>query len=182
MPLEQPQEQEEPRKSRQSETYKHYPPDAMHIVAHFIFFYPTSSLPSYFEQGGDESLLEFPPVQADYEEFMADSSEKRAQDSRAIAEKEGSVAQLEAELQEAKDAKKAEEKELLATQEYLQNLHGECDWLMENYDLRKSARLEESEALKRAKAVLSGADFTALVQLREATTHLRMYYVQEFLC
>merc|ERR1719473_661692 len=98
--------------------------------------------------------------QADYEKFMADSAEKRAQDSKAIAEKEGTVAQLEAELQEAKDAKKAEEKELLATREYLANLHGECDWLMENYDLRKQARTEESEALKKAKAVLSGADFS----------------------
>merc|ERR1719378_1408956 len=122
-----------------------------------------------------EAEVEEKDAQADYEEFMADSAEKRAQDSRAIAEKEGTIAQLEAELQAAKDSKKAEEKELLATQEYLANLHGECDWLMENYELRKSARLEESEALKRAKAVLSGADFTALVQQSAATVrrHLR---------
>merc|ERR1719331_503904 len=111
-----------------------------------------------------EAEVEEKDAQADYEKLMADSAEKRAQDSRSIAEKEGSVAQLEAELQEAKDAKKAEEKELLATQEYLANLHGECDWLMENFELRKQARLDESEALKKAKAVLSGADFTALAQ------------------
>merc|ERR1719498_1301892 len=116
-----------------------------------------------------EAEVDEKDAQADYEKFMADSAEKRAQDSRAIAEKEGAVAQLEAELQDAKDSKKAEEKELLATQEYLHNLHGECDWLMENYELWKSARLDQSEALKRAKAVLSGADFTALVQQSSAT-------------
>merc|ERR1719409_2343928 len=106
-------------------------------------------------------------AQADYEKFMADSAEKRAQDSRAIADKEGAVAQLEAELQEAKDSKKAEEKVLLATREYLANLHGECDWLMENFDLRKQARADESEALKKAKAVLRGSDFS-LVQTGSA--------------
>merc|ERR1719199_2274271 len=109
-----------------------------------------------------EADVEEKDAQAEYENFMADSAAKRAQDSKAIADKEGEVAGLKEELQAANDSKKAEEKELLATRQYLQNLHQECDWLMENYDLRKQARAEESEALKKAKAVLSGADFSLL--------------------
>jgi len=41
-------------------------------------------------------------------------------------------------------------------------LHAECDWLVKYFDIRKQARDEEIEALKNAKAVLSGADFSLL--------------------
>ena len=41
-------------------------------------------------------------------------------------------------------------------------LHGECDWLLQYYDLRKTARTEETENLFSAKAILSGADFSLL--------------------
>jgi len=34
----------------------------------------------------------------------------------------------------------------------------ECDWLLSNFQVRKEARSEEIDALKNAKAVLSGAD------------------------
>lgn len=51
----------------------------------------------------------------------------------------------------------------MATLEYIQSLHGECDWLMQNYDARKQARAGEMDALTNAKAVLNGADFS-LVQ------------------
>merc|ERR1719169_410150 len=102
-------------------------------------------------------------AQEEYTEFMADSKEKRAQDSKAIVEKQGVKAGLQADLEAAHSDKKSEQKTLLATKEYLADVHGECDWLLENYELRKGARAEESEALKKAKAVLSGADFS-LVQ------------------
>merc|ERR1719247_1750696 len=110
-----------------------------------------------------EAETEEKNAQKDYEQMMSDSAAKRAEDSRTVTEKEGTKASLESELQGAKDAKRAEEKELLATREYLQNLHNECDWLLENFDLRKQARADEVDALKKAKAVLSGADFS-LVQ------------------
>merc|ERR1719502_1660310 len=106
---------------------------------------------------------------------MNDSATKRSEDSKAIATKDGEVAGLKEELQAANDSKKAEEKELLATREYLANLHGECDWLMENYDLRKQARAEESEALKKAKAVLSGADFS-LVQKSSTVRKVKYHF------
>jgi len=101
-------------------------------------------------------------AQEEYTEFMADSKEKRAQDSKAIVEKEAAKAALEGDLETANNDKKAEQKTLLATKEYLADVHGECDWLIENYQLRKDARTEETEALKKAHAVLSGADFSLL--------------------
>ena len=113
-------------------------------------------------------------AQEEYTEFMADSKEKRAQDSKAIVEKEGVKAGLEEDLETAKNDKKAEQKTLLATKEYLADVHGECDWLLENFDLRKSARAEEADALKKAKAVLSGADFS-FVQTGATTRSLRAH-------
>ena len=52
--------------------------------------------------------------------------------------------------------------ELLATGQVLQRVRGECDWLLQNFDLRKEARAEEVEALGRAMAVLFGADYSFL--------------------
>merc|ERR550514_2712594 len=101
-------------------------------------------------------------AQEEYEQMMADSAAKRAEDSKAIADKKGARADAEEALQEHTDSKVADTKELMATDKYLSSLHGECDWLLQYYDVRKEARTSEIEALGKAKAVLSGADFSFL--------------------
>ena len=87
---------------------------------------------------------------------MEDAAEKRAQDSKSITEKNTAKADSEALLETSKTDKASKAKELMATEEYMSSLHGECDWLLKNFDLRKSARAGEVESLKTAKAVLSG--------------------------
>merc|ERR1719343_694533 len=52
--------------------------------------------------------------------------------------------------------------ELMAIGKYIASLHGECDWLLQYFDVRAQARADEVESLKRAKAVLSGADYSLL--------------------
>jgi chromosome segregation ATPase len=99
-------------------------------------------------------------AQKEYERFMSDSVMKRTTDSKSITEKEAQKAELEADLMGAKDIKGSKTSELMATQEYIVQLHGSCDFLVKNYDLRKKARADEVDALKRAKAVLSGADYS----------------------
>merc|ERR1719390_323615 len=103
--------------------------------------------------------------QKEYEAMMGDSAAKRAQDSSLITEKESMKAELETELEASKEGKLSTTKELMGTLEYISGLHKECDWLIKNYDVRKEARSSEVDALGKAKAVLSGADFS-LVQLR----------------
>jgi len=90
--------------------------------------------------------------QKEYEEMMADAASKRATDAKSITEKEGAKATTEGELEQEKDKKTASTKELLATVDYIQSLHSECDWLLQNFDARKEARASEVEALKNAKA------------------------------
>jgi len=104
--------------------------------------------------------------QKDYEKLMSDSALKRSADSKSITEKEGQKADLEADLMGAKDSSKQRKADLLATRQYIAQLHGSCDFLLQNYNLRKDARASEVDSLKKAKAVLSGADYS-LVQTRK---------------
>jgi uncharacterized protein HemX len=116
------------------------------------------------------SEVEEKDAQKDYETFMADSSEKRALDSKAITDKEAAKAETETQLQSDKDTKKSKMFEAMETAKYIGGLHEECDWLLKNFDVRKAARSGEIDALGKAKAVLSGADYS-LVQT--VSTHLR---------
>merc|ERR1712190_93690 len=106
--------------------------------------------------------------QSEYEQMMADSAAKRAQDSKSLTDKNSAKASEEEALQAETDKKADTSKELALTLEYIGSLHAECDWLLKYYDVRKAARTSEIEALGRARAVLSGADYS-LVQ----TKHLR---------
>merc|ERR1711904_602505 len=102
---------------------------------------------------------------------MGESAEKRAADSKTITEKESQKAGLEGELDSAKKEKKATATDLMALGEYIASLHGSCDFLLENFEVRKEARAGEIDALKKAKAVLSGADYS-LLQLKEVKAFL----------
>jgi len=103
-------------------------------------------------------------AQKDYEAMMAECAEKRAQDSKSLTDKEAAKAELQSSLETSQGEKKSTTKELMATQQYLASLHAECDWLIQYYDVRKQARVDERDALTKAKAVLAGADFS-FVQL-----------------
>merc|ERR1719174_2684238 len=101
-------------------------------------------------------------AQADYEKFMKDSAEKRAEDTKSVTDKEAAIAELSGLLESDTEAKVASEKDLAATLELISSLHAECDWLLKYFDVRKDARASEIDALGKAKAVLSGADFSLL--------------------
>jgi len=99
-------------------------------------------------------------AQKAYEELMNDSAEKRAKDVKAIQVKESAIADNEEILTKDNGDLKAKKQEFMAVETYTSQLHAECDWLLQNFELRKSARAEETDALKQAKAVLAGADFS----------------------
>jgi len=111
-------------------------------------------------------------AQSEYETMMADSAAKRTADSTSIAEKEGAKADLEAQIEKDSAEKKATMMAIVAKAEYIKDLHMECDWLLANFEVRKSARAGEVESLKNAKAVLSGADYS-LAQTAAARIQLR---------
>merc|ERR1719235_778486 len=110
-----------------------------------------------------EATAEEKDAQGDYEEFISGSAAKRAEDSKSLTDKTAAKADLEAQLEEQKATKTSTGQELAATLEYIASLHAECDWLVQYYGVRKEARASEIDALGKAKAVLSGADYS-LVQ------------------
>merc|ERR1712087_706201 len=112
-----------------------------------------------------EATTEEKDAQADYEQLMKDAALKRTTDSKSLAQKVSAKADTEAELQEHSERKTATTKELMATEKYDASLHAECDWSLQYFDVRREARDGEVDSLKKAKAVLSGADFS-LVQAR----------------
>jgi len=109
-----------------------------------------------------EAGTEEKDAQADYEVMMQDSAQKRATDSGALGDKAAVKASLEGDLISHEEAKASTGKELMATLKYIQSLHAECDWLLQYFDVRSEARAGEADSLKRAKAVLSGADYSLL--------------------
>merc|ERR1719399_2815346 len=117
-----------------------------------------------------EMEFEEKDAQAEYEEFVKESAEKRAADAKSIEEKESAKAGLESSIVDMEAEHKDTMKEAMAKGEYLADVHKDCDWLLQNFEYRKEARAGEVEALKKAKAVLSGADYS-LVQLTRK--HLR---------
>merc|ERR550537_727987 len=121
------------------------------------------------EKENQEMEFEEKDSQQDYETMVKEAADKRAADLKSIAEKEGHKAELEAEIVKNTDTKMAEGAELMATKQTISELHADCDWLIENFETRKEARTSEIEALKKAKAVLSGADFSFVQTGRRAT-------------
>jgi len=114
------------------------------------------------EKEMQEATVEEKDAQSEYETMMADSAEKRTMDSKTLADKESTKADMEEKSLKLGEEQTATMKEVLATAETLKNLHLECDWLVSNFQVRKDARAGEVDALKKAKAVLSGADFSLI--------------------
>jgi len=120
-----------------------------------------------------ESQGEEKDAQSEYEHFMAESSEKHAAAAKAVSAKESAKADSEASLLKHNKEHKTATAKAMANAEYLQGLHTECDWLLQNFDVRQQARASEVDSLKKAKAVLSGADYSFLQVESEPKRHLR---------
>jgi len=105
-----------------------------------------------------EAKLDEENGQKDYETMMNESAAKRTEDSKALSGKMEAKADAEKMLSSQTEIKKDTFKELWATIKYIDSLHLECDWLLKFFDMRKTARTGEIDALTKAKEVLSGAE------------------------
>merc|ERR1719163_1224796 len=99
-------------------------------------------------------------AQKDYAELMADSQASRAGDTKSLTGKESSKAEIETKLITSKETRAATAQDLKLVATTIQDLHASCDFILQNYDLRKEARTNEIESLKNAKAVLAGASYS----------------------
>ena len=106
-----------------------------------------------------EAKLTEKDAQEDYEKMLEDAKVKRAEDSKTLADKEGSLADLDTAYGQQKGDKAQSEKEMGALEQYTHTLHTDCDFLLKYFEVRQTARAEEIGSIEDAKAILSGADF-----------------------
>jgi hypothetical protein len=111
-----------------------------------------------------ETIRSEEDAQKAYEDFVKDTNNSIEEKSKDIVNKSESKAKAEADLVEAKENKEAVMLELEQLSNYKAELHSSCDFVMKNFEIRQTARDEEIEALKQAKAILSGAKFEAFLQ------------------
>merc|ERR1712087_768336 len=111
-----------------------------------------------------EAIRSEEDAQKAYEDFVKDTNDSIEAKSRDIVNKKEAKAKAEDQKVEAEKAKRAVLLELEQLSNYNAELHESCDFVMKNFDLRQAARDEEVEALRQAKAILSGAKFEAFLQ------------------
>jgi len=111
-----------------------------------------------------EAIRSEEDAQKAYEDFVKETNASIEAKTKDITNKSEDKAKAEEELVDTKDAKEAAMLELEQLSNYNAELHQSCDFVMKNFDLRQTARDEEVEALKQAKAILSGANFEAFLQ------------------
>merc|ERR1719207_163836 len=83
----------------------------------------------------------------DYTELMADSQATRASDSKSITDKSAAKADLEAKVVSLKEQKALTNDALVNVHAYISELHGSCDFILDNFQLRSDARKNEIESL-----------------------------------
>jgi len=103
-------------------------------------------------------------AQSAYEAFVKETNASIEAKSKDIANKSESKAKAEDYLVQAQTELASVMTNLDELSAYNSELHASCDYILKNFDIRQTARDEEVEALKQAKAILSGADMEAFLQ------------------
>lgn len=96
-----------------------------------------------------------------YEDFVKDTNASVEAKNKDIVNKSEVKAKTEVSLVKSKTGKESTVVELEQLSNHDADLHSSCDFVLKNFDVRQTARDEEVEALKQAKAILSGSDFGA---------------------
>merc|ERR1740139_1742012 len=95
-------------------------------------------------------------AQKAYEDFVKETNASIETKTKEIINKSEEKAKTEIDLTQANADKDAVMLELEQLSNYNAELHQSCDFVMKNFEIRQTARDEEVEALKQAKAILSG--------------------------
>merc|ERR1719450_653488 len=111
-----------------------------------------------------EAIKSEEDAQKAYEDFVKETNASIEEKSKEIVNKSELKAKAEADKTEAEEAKENVMIELEQLSNENADLHKACDFVMKNFEIRQTGRDEEIEALKQAKAILSGAKFSEFLQ------------------
>jgi len=96
-------------------------------------------------------------AQSAYESFMLDSNKALTKKSEQIMTASGNRAKADEDLNIAKKDLAATKKKLSNLSDENDDLHSSCDFITKNFKSRQDARAAETDALKEALSILSGA-------------------------
>jgi len=96
-------------------------------------------------------------AQTQYETFLADTNALVKDLQSAVVTKSEEKAKAEKELVETEEALQGTMTDLEDLAKYKAGLHGDCDYILKNFQIRQEGRGSEIEALQQAKQILSGA-------------------------
>jgi len=111
-----------------------------------------------------ETIRSEEDAQKAYEDYVKETNSSVEAKSKDIVNKSLIKSKKEASLVQKKEEKESVLIELEQLSNYNGELHSSCDFVLKNFELRQTARDEEVEALRQAKAILSGAEFSELLQ------------------
>jgi hypothetical protein len=120
----------------------------------------------------DTETLEAEAIKAEtdaqkaYEEYVKDTNGSIEEKTRDITNKTEEKASKEADKVAAEEAKETAMNEQQQLMNENADLHKSCDFTLKNFEIRQTARDQEVEALRQAKAILSGAKFSEFLQKR----------------
>merc|ERR1719265_2517770 len=106
-----------------------------------------------------ELVVDEQNAQEAYASFVEETNSCLAACQKSITEKSEAKSAAEAAKSETEKALLAVEGELTSLKDLNIGLHQDCDFLLENFEIRQTARKQEMDAIVEAKAILSGADF-----------------------
>merc|ERR1719375_1731970 len=106
-----------------------------------------------------ELVLSEQDAQEAYASFVQETNSCLAACETSISEKTEAKSVAESDKAETEASLLTVEQELTSLKDLNIGLHADCDFLLENFEIRQTARKEEMDAIVEAKAILSGADF-----------------------
>merc|ERR1719169_408854 len=112
-----------------------------------------------------EAIKSEEDAQKAYEDFVKDTNTSIEEKSKDITNKTEEKAKAEADKVEAETELETVMMELEQLANESADLHSSCDFVLKNFEIRQTARDQEIEALKQAKAILSGAKFSEFLQM-----------------
>merc|ERR1719428_2837832 len=112
----------------------------------------------------NEAITAESDAQKNYEAFVKDTNASIEDNTKEIVNKSEEQAKAEAELTKTKETHEKTMLDLEGLANEAADLHGECDFTLKNFEIRQSSRMQEMEALKQVKAILSGAKFSGFLQ------------------
>merc|ERR1719453_2113640 len=94
-------------------------------------------------------------IAKDYVRIMTEAQETRQADVKALNEKKKEKATADTKLLADKELLEATKDEHHNLELYLAQLHGECDFLMRNFETRHESRIDEEVGLEEAKTIVT---------------------------